>query len=191
MKKLFAAGIAVGLAVGAAAAEQVEFTTNSIPIQGHGALEIKAPKAWRVATTNAFGPAGPHTVVVQSAAGDIAVQITIYPEGLGTNQLKPDDEKMAELLKTFAEAQYAPAAVEKQVTMEKLKGADVSGSFARFSDAKWVGKKPPPAEFSNVATGLMRCGDLWGNFTVLTNDKDGPLFKEGLAVVESLRKTKP
>ena len=191
MKTLFAAGLAAGLAAGAVAAEQVDFTANSVRIPGHGALELKAPKAWGFATTNAFGAAGPRTVVVQSAAGDIAVQITIYPEGLGTNQLRPDDEKMAEMLKTMAEAQYAPAAVEKQVTVEKLKGADVSGSFARFTDAKWVGKKPPPAEFSNVANGLMRCGDVWGNFTVLTNDKDGPLFKQGLAVVESLRKAKP
>jgi hypothetical protein len=35
---------------------------------------------------------------------------------------------------------------------------------------------------------MFRCGNLWGNFDLLTNDKDGPTFKQGLTVLQSLHR---
>jgi hypothetical protein len=142
-------------------------------------------------TKGAINPDGPRTAELHSAGGEVSVQLTLFWDGFGPKQLKPDEEKLAEILRTAVEAQYVPASVEKKMVLEKLKGADASGIFARFTDAEWVGKKPPPGQFANVATGMVRCGDLWGNFTILTQGRDGPSFKQGLTVIESLRKAGP
>ncbi|PYJ60817.1 MAG: hypothetical protein DME24_08225 [Verrucomicrobia bacterium] len=181
----------VTLAATASAADEQEFTTNSLPIPEHGALEIKAPKGWRFERKGAINPNGPRTAALSSTNGEISVQITVFRDGLGTKEPKPSEEKLMEIVRTAAESRFLAGSVEKKVVIEKLKGAEVSGCFARFTDADWVGKKVPPGEFSHVATGAVRCGDLWGAFTLLTNDKDGPQFKQAMAVIESLRKATP
>jgi hypothetical protein len=35
---------------------------------------------------------------------------------------------------------------------------------------------------------MFRCANFWGNFNLLTHDKNGIEFKAGLQVLESLRK---
>jgi len=191
MNRLFALCLVVASAAVAPAAEQPEFTTNSLPVSELAVVRVAAPKGWSFVPKGAANPSGPRTASLRSEDGGVSVQIRMFRNGFSPNQFKPNEEKMAEMVRKAGEAQFVSTSVEKKVDVEKLKGADVSGSFARFTDIKWADKKLPPGELSNVAIGVLRCGDLWGDFTLLTNDKDGPHFKEGLAVIESLRKEKP
>jgi hypothetical protein len=82
--------------------------------------------------------------------------------------------------------QYLPIAVEKTFSVEKLKGPGVTGSFVRLTDAGWA--PVVKDEYHNLVTGMFRCENLWGTFDLVTNDKDGPLFKQGLKVMESLHR---
>ena len=191
MKRLIVTFLLAGMAITGSAADKNGFVTNSLSIPEHGILLVKAPAGWSFVRKGVANSAGPRTAALHSADGKTSVQVTLFWDGFGPNQLKPNAAKMAEMVKAAAQAQYAPGSVEKKVELEKLKGTEVSGSFARFTDAQWVGKELPPNEFSHVASGMVRIEDLWGNFTILTDDKDGPHFKEGLAVIESLRKEKP
>jgi hypothetical protein len=188
MKQLLAIAFTTALTIVLHAAGTQEFTTNSLPIPDHGTLNIKAPKGWGFVRKGAINPTGPRTAELKSASGDISVQLTMFWDGINPSKPRLTDEDLTDIVKMAAERQYAPASVEKKTTIEKLSGGKVSGSFARFTDAEWVGKKVPPGEFSNVASGAVRCDDLWGVFTILTNEKDGPKFKQGLAVIESLEK---
>ena len=188
MKQLLAILFTSFLAVAVHAEENQAFTTNSLPIPDHGTLKIKAPKGWDFVRKGAINPTGPRTAELTSASGDISVQLTMFWDGFNPSKPRLTDEELTDIVKIAAEKQYVPSSVEKKTTIEKLSGGKVSGSFARFTDAEWVGKKIPPGEFSNVASGAVRCGDLWGVFTILTNEKDGPKFKQGLAVIESLEK---
>jgi len=80
----------------------------------------------------------------------------------------------------------ATRAIEKTFNLEKLHGPAVTGIYARVTDSKWI-----PIEedtYRNICEGMFRCGNIWGNFNLLTNDKDGPGFKAGLKVLESLHR---
>ena len=43
-------------------------------------------------------------------------------------------------------------------------------------------------EFPNFTEGMFRSDNIWGNFNLLTFDKDGPGFKAGLQVLQSMRR---
>jgi len=191
MNRLLAVVLVVASGSFTWAAEQPEFTTNTLAVSELAVLRIQSPKDWSFETKGAGNPTGPRTAALRSEDGGVSVQITMFRNGFSPNQFKPTDDKMAQMVKSAAESQFLASSMEKKVEVEKLKGAQVSGSFARFTDAKWAEKKLPPGEFSNVAIGVLRCGDLWGNFTLLSSDKDGPHFKQGLAVLEAMRQEKP
>ena len=173
------------------AAEQAEFTTNSLPVPDHGSICFKAPKGWSFLKKGAVNPFGPRSAEFRSEDGLISAQATFFWDGFGPKQMKPSEKDLADLTEKSGKAQFLSGSVEKKVVLENFKGAEASGCFARFTDADWVGKKPPAGEFANVTTGMVRCGDLWGNFTILTNEKDGPSFKQALVVIETLQKAKP
>ena len=42
-----------------------------------------------------------------------------------------------------------------------------------------------------MTVGMFRSGPLWGNFTLMTNDKDGDEFREAMALVKSFRGAAP
>jgi hypothetical protein len=191
MKNLFALGGIIFLAITGLAADSTDFVTNSLPIQNHGILQIKTPKGWSFEIKGAVNLKGPRAAEMHSEDGAIAVLITAFWDGFGPNNFKPTQKDFETMIEKVGTEQYLPGSVEKKVELEVLKGAAVSGAFARFTDKDWVGKKPRTGQFANVATGGVRCGDLWGNFTVLTNEKDGATFKKALAVVETLEKAKP
>ncbi len=110
--------------------------------------------------------------------------MTVYWDGFGKTTRKPTEADFQNMVSNDCQRQYVPISVEKEVHLEPLKGPEVSGVFARFTDAKWV----PMAknQFRNLAIGKFRCGNVWGNFDLLSGDKDGPQFNAGLKVMQSL-----
>jgi hypothetical protein len=159
--------------------------TNAVLLGKHGTLEILMPKNWTLGRTNLNLPGNPPTVELHSADDATLIRLTIFWDGFEGQSVKPTAADMEQIVSNSVLLQYVPIAVEKTVTMETLKGAGVSGSFARFTDAGWT--PVVKDERRNLATGMFRCGKLWGNFDLLTGDKDGPEFKQGLEILESLR----
>ena len=174
------------------AADDKDMATNSIVADEAGTLEIVAPKDWTFTHTNMQMTGNPPSMELHSPSNVIAIRITVYWDGFRGQVSKLDDQDFDKIVSNVVKQQYLPVSVEKKFVVEKLKGPGVSGSFARITDAKWspVMKGAVENEFKNLATGMFRCGNLWGNFDLLTNDKDGPPFKQGLKVLESLHKKK-
>jgi hypothetical protein len=186
MRQLLLLAAMMGAFPLARAAEGDALATNSIVVADHGTLEISSPGDWTFIHTNLNLPGKPISVELHSASKTAVIRLTIFWDGFGGSKVKPTEADMEKSVSTLAARQYLPISVEKTVTLEKLHGPAVTGSFARFTDADWTIVMTD--EYRNVAPGMFRSDNLWGNFDLLTNDKDGPSFKEGLEVLESLRR---
>jgi hypothetical protein len=170
----------------ARAAETEALATNDIVVGNHGTLEIPCPKDWTFINTNLNLPGKPLTAELHSASNTMVIRLTVFWDGFGGKNVKPTEADMEKSINTLATLEYLPVSAEKTITLEELHGPAVAGSFARFTDTRWA---PVLTDaYRNVATGMFRTGNLWGNFDLLTNDKDGPFFKEGLKTLESIRR---
>ena len=166
----------------------LQFKTNSAAVHQHGTLSWTVPAAWT--DTGADGtppPTAPITLRFRAPGNRPTVLLAVFWDGIGAQQAKPGAELFPVLVKALAEKQYAAGSVEKTAKVETFKDDTVAVSYASFTDLKFTGKEPPPDETRNITVGMFRCGHLWGNFTLLTNDKDGDEFKQAMAVVKSLR----
>jgi hypothetical protein len=181
MLLLFALVSAVSLAK---AADTAPLATNSIPIGEHGTLEALTPANWSMIHTNL--PGYPPSVELHSLSNRIVIRLSIRWDTPQPNSPSPKDADMDKIVSNVVTVQYLPIAVETNFVVEKLKGPAVTGSFVRLTDAGWTPMITD--EYHNLVTGMFRCGNLWGTFDLVTFDKDGPLFKEGLKVMESLHR---
>lgn len=161
-------------------------TTNSITVDNKGTLQIAAPKDWRFEQTNI--PGGQPYAALHSPNNSIGLEISIYWDGFGKAESKPTEAQFEQIVSNTCVNGVLQDSVEKKVVLEKLQGPAVSGTFARFTDAHWA--QPLKADYPNTATGMFRSGNLWGNFNLVTYDKDGPLFKQGLRVLQSMRRVR-
>ena len=92
---------------------------------------------------------------------------------------------MSKIVSNNIVVQYLPGAVEKTFDLEKFHGPAANGIFARITDAHWT--LLIKDTYPNITEGMFRSGNIWANFSMLTHDKNGPEFKAGLKVLESIR----
>ncbi len=164
-------------------------TTNSVLVQNHGTLSWVVLAGWEYTPPRA-DPSGamPATFRLRSPAGQPSLIVTVFWDGFGPKKFSPSDKEMADLVKKNAEEKYAPSSVEKEVHLTPLAGARMRGNFISFTDSQFADKEPkdiPAGEARNATIGMFRSGNLWGNFTMLTNAKEGEQFDQALAVVKS------
>lgn len=180
--------IALTVALSFAHAADVEpLKTNNMPLGSAGTLQVLTPPDWVLVQTNLglpnFGP------IFELHAPRDSITIRIYTrwdgDNLGGKSIKPTQAEMATVVSNIVATQYLPVAKEKTFDLEKMNGPGVNGVFARVTDSKWTILEKNT--YPNIATGMFRSENIWGNFDLLTSDKDGPQFKAGLKVLESLR----
>lgn len=169
-----------------AAVNAAQTSTNRVvAVSDQGKLQITVPPDWFFAQTNQLNK--PSLIQVRAPFNRFALEMTVYWDGFSTNS-KPTEADFDHIITNVVNRQYVPASVEKKVELETLKGPGVRGRFARFTDIRWFAEKKPEGEYNNVTTGMFRCDNLWGHFNLLTDDKNGPDFKEGFRILQSLRK---
>jgi hypothetical protein len=186
MRQLLLLAVFISALPLARAAETASLTTNTVVVGEQGTLEISSPKDWTFIQTNLNYSGKPISVELHSPGNTAVIRLTIFWDGFRGPNVKPTEADMEKTVSTVAPRRYLPISVEKTFTLEKLQGPAVTGPFVRFTDAGWT--PPLTDEFQNVATGMFRSGNLWGNFDLYTNEKDGPNFKQGLQVLKSLRR---
>lgn len=165
------------------AADGLDLTTNSVSVGKQGTLEILAPKDWKF--TSATRPGSPSGASLHSPSNSIAIGISVFWDGIGKKIAKPTQADFERIVSNVCVRQYEPSSVERKTTLENLQGPAVTGVYARFTDAHWVPMLK--TDYPNVVSGMFRSGNLWGNFDIYTHDKDGPLFKQALQVLQSMR----
>jgi len=159
---------------------------RQVAVADQGSLAFSAPTNWTFTAAKMPGPKFPATFRLRPEDKSVALLVTVFWDGYGDHVLS--DAELQNVLKVSSERQYAPTSVEKKVEILKFTQPGVHGWYAQFTDASLVGKNPPPGDFKVVTSGVFRAGNLWGNFTLLTNVKDDAGFKAGLKVLESFKK---
>jgi hypothetical protein len=187
MRQLFFIVALVGAFGFARAADTKPLATNNVPLGKPGTLEILTPPDWTLAKTNLYLPDNPPTYELHSPSNKIVIRLYIHWDGFGGSAIKPTEPQMGKIVSNNIVFQYLTNSVEKKFDLEKLQGPGVTGIFGRLTDATWT---PMVKEetYPNLAEGMFRCENIWGNFNLLTFDKNGPQFKAGLKVLESMRR---
>ncbi len=166
--------------------------TNSLAIHGHGTLTWAAPATWEhTPPPSAASSDAPVASRWRAPGNHPTVLVSIAWDGIAGNPGKPDGPILAVLVKAFAEKRYAAGSVEKTAKVETVTNGTTIISYASFTDPQFVAKDPPPEETRHMTVGMFRSGPLWGNFTLMTNDKDGDEFREAMALVKSFRGAAP
>jgi hypothetical protein len=170
----------------ARAAETGVLKTNTVNVGIPGKLEIVTPADWTLLNTNLSLSDNPLTFELHAPSNALVIRFFIRWDGFGGKNVKPTEADMGTVVSNNIVAQYMPVAVEKRFDLEKFHGPAVNGIFGRVTDRKWTPVLKDT--YPNLAEGMFRCGSIWGNFSLLTSGKDGPQFKAGLKVLESLRR---
>lgn len=181
---LLAITLLTALLSSARAADDQTLKTNSVVVGNFGVLQIASPKDWIFEQTNV--PGAPPYVALRSPSDSIGIEMSIYWDGFGKSNSHPTETDFEQIVSNSCILGTAQDSIEKKVVLEKLQGPAVSGTFARFTQAQWVPMLK--GDYPNIASGMFRSGNLWGKFSLVTYDKDGPLFKQGLRVLESIRR---
>jgi hypothetical protein len=164
--------------------EAQSLKTNELRLAKSGTLQVVTPPDWTAKYVGMNQPDQEPMFDLHAPSNTLVIRLYVRWDGFGGKSVKPDEAEMGTIVSNSVVKQYMPIAVEKHFDLEKLHGPAVTGIFARVTDSKWT----PMLEddYRNICEGMFRCGNIWGNFNLLTNDKDGPGFKAGLKVLESL-----
>jgi hypothetical protein len=181
----------LGMTLGVAAAEPTvapKTESRQVTVAEEGSLAYNAPGEWVYSAPKLPNGKFPPTFKLSPKDQSASLLVTVFWDGFGNRATPMTDAELQNVLKVSSERQYVPTSVEKKLEILKFTQPGVHGWYAQFTDASLVGKNPPPGDFKVVTSGIFRAGNLWGNFTLLTNAKDDAGFKTGLKVIESFKK---
>jgi hypothetical protein len=179
--------LALGAAFGFTSATQAEsLKTNNLSFGKAGILQILTPPDWKVNQVDLNLQDNQPVFDLHAPSNSILIRLYVRWDGFAGKSIRPSEAEMGTIVSNSVVTQYLPVAVEKTFDLEKLHGPAVSGIYARVTDSKWI----PMVEdtYPNISEGMFRCANIWGNFNLLTYDKDGRGFKAGLQVLESMRR---
>ena len=169
------------------AAEAQSLKTNNIPLGKVGSLQLLTPPDWKIIPVDLKLQDNVPVFDLHAPSNTLVIRLYVRWDGFAGKSARPGEAEMSTIVSNSVEGQYLPIAVEKTFELEKLHGPAVSGIYARVTDSTWS-PVIKDNNYPNVCEGMFRCANIWGNFNLLTFDKNGPGFKTGLQVLESLRK---
>lgn len=159
------------LAVG----EQVK--TKTIPLPGYGEVQLEVPTSWQHEVSQSQDDGAP-TVVFTSSSGP-RFQLLISPSAIrGAGQPLPGPGEIRTRVGQLAKG-LLPAAIEKEIRVEELKGRSAIGYYYSLTD-----KAPEPDGFEYLTQGMVLIGDLLLTFTVLANDRSDEVKDQAIAALE-------
>ncbi|MCD6048999.1 MAG: hypothetical protein K0Q55_402 [Verrucomicrobia bacterium] len=161
-------------------------TPKNFKVGEHGTLAFDLPGGWSYKTyrTNPLIPAAFRLDAPDKSA---AMLVSVSWDGIGTSQEAPDEQLLERKLRNQAEKRIRNS-VEKSVVLKTVLLTDGYAQYAQFTEAMWTNAEVPKGNYRYVTDGAFRCGNLWGSFTVYSQDKTGESFRPALAIVQSLHK---
>jgi hypothetical protein len=167
------ASLACAGASAAAGDEQRTFVNENV-----GKVSLSAPKSWKAVERHHINFGTTFYRLLPPKEGQFDFEILV-------NDLKhmEMDALVDKDLEIYIESNMASAA--RQSTEGKVKatrfGARADGVYARLTD-----KAPLPGEFILFTQGVRLQGNKVVLFTLYSNDRDGSILKQALAIVESV-----
>jgi len=162
---------------------------KKLKIGQHGTLLFELPSNWRYKTyrTHSLLPAAFRLDAPDKSA---AMLVSVSWDGIGTGKETPNEAQLERQLRNQAEKRIRNA-VEDSVLLKTVLLDGGYAQYAQFTEAMWVNAEVAEGNYRYVTDGAFRCGNLWGSFTVYSQDKLGESFRPALAIVQSLRQLDP
>jgi hypothetical protein len=167
-------------------AEAQFLKTNSITLGKAGTLQVLTPPDWKLNQVDLKLQDNLPVFDLHAPSNSLVIRLYVRWDGFAGNTRRPGESEMGIGVSNSVVQQYLPVAVEKTFDLEKLHGPAVMGIYARVTDSKW--SPVLKDNYPNICEGMFRCANIWGNFNLLTYDKDGPGFKTGMRILESMRR---
>ena len=163
MKFLFFSAMAAGFVTCLIDTACAQSQPQRYGVPGHGSLVLEVPKEWRVTSQPLNDPA---SVILRfrPASGEaFYVQVTtIWLDGAKLAKKTPEQLKAD--VRSSADNPLKQA-VEKEVRIDELRGAQVLGYHYSLTD-----RAPKPGEHKNMTQGMFLSGELLTIFTIHDND---------------------
>jgi len=151
-------------------------SARRFPVPGHGELVLQVPEAWQAVGGQPPGDLPPTFTFTPSSGAAFKVMVTAG--GFAKPGAAPmDADTVRKQVEAFAKS-AEPQAVEKSLAVKELKGPASHGFYFSATD-----KAPKPGEFTCLAQGMARVGDIILVFTILTNDGQESSAKAALEMV--------
>ena len=164
-----------------AGSSRVQAAAERFPIPAHGVLTLAVPDGWR-AEMRQPSAQKPPTLVFEPREGRLfRVLVSVLWDQQGRPGYNSDQQLL--LLLESALAQARPSALEEKIEIQRIEGRQLVGWYFSATDAA-----PEPDGFRYLTHGLAALDDLVLTFTVLSNDEQGIVAREALAMLESARK---
>jgi len=172
----FVAGLLAASFVAAAAESPAP---KRYPLPGPGFLVLKVPAGWRDKLEDQTSNTAPPTISFGARQGKpfIATVGAQWREKPGDPA--PDRESVRQRAQLALES-IAPFAVEKDIKLVEFKGAFGPG-FRFFA----TDSAPAPGEYKFMTRGVLAVGELTVMFTILTNEGQDSVIRDGLAMLQS------
>jgi hypothetical protein len=164
-----------------------KLSPRKFKVREHGTLEFGLPPGWGYRTYRT-SPLIPAAFRLDAPDKSAALLVSVSWDGIGTSQEAPNEEQLERKLRNHAEKRIRNA-VEKTVTVKTVVLDDGYAQYAQFTEAMWMNAEVAKGNYRYNTDGVFRCGNLWGSFTVYSQDKTGDSFRPALAVIQSLRKS--
>ena len=175
--------VAVVICWAAAIALAEEAGIRHYPLPDHGTLQLTVPASWK---DEAQAPNQPRNTLRFYAPNGAPFQVLVTPMWpSGKDAAPPSAEWMRQRISNGADRAKAEA-VEKTIEVRELQGAAARGYYFSATD-----RAPGPGEYKCMTQGMMRVGSLLVTFTILTNDGQGTIVADALAMLRSARHVEP
>jgi hypothetical protein len=148
------------------------------PVPDKSTLQLAVPAGWKDEVRE--GERGyPPTIIFTPREG-AAFQVLVTPISRPRPDVPvPTGEQIRDSVQRVAD-QMRTQAVEKELPVLELKGASGPGYYFSATD-----KAPLPEEFKYLTQGMLLVGELAITFSVLTNDGQGKVKDDALAMLKS------
>jgi hypothetical protein len=162
--------------IAVATAGEVSIRRYELP--DHGSIQLNVPTLWKEEIRQPPNRLPP-TVTFKQKAG-ASFQVLVTPIWL----VKKDSplasvEGIRQQMQQAAE-QAQSRAVEKTIKVKELDGSSGHGYYFSATD-----RSPAPGEYKYMTQGMVRVSNLVVTFTILTNDSQGNIVTDAIAMLKS------
>jgi hypothetical protein len=166
------------LLFGLCIAQQADREWHSYVVPGYGSFTVEVPASWKEEIRQSDANLPPTIIFRAKKDGGFELLLTPIPPQEGK---QPTLEKIEASLME-AGGKHLASARQETLTLEKLKGEQVTGRYFLLTE-----KNPPPGEYPSVISGGFLTGPIAVSFTLLLHDPQAEYVKEALRVVGSAR----
>ncbi len=170
MCSLFCAPVALAMAG--------EINIRRYQLPDHGSIQLKVPTLWKDEIQQPPNRLPPTITFKQKAGASFDVLITpIWPAK--KDMPLTEEEGIRQLVLQGAELAQ-PQSVEEKIELKKLDGSSGPGYYFSVTD-----RAPGPGEYKYMTQGMVRVSNLVVTFTILTNDGQGNIVTDAIAMLKS------